>query len=432
MDQKVDAALIALDKVRNRTFALARPLGYDDLHRQYSTIMSPLVWDIGHVGNFEEYWLLRELHGRAPYNQDLDEVYDPFDNPRSTRAGLPILGLEAATKYLEEVRHEVAARAKTVELDPGNPLVADAYVFNMIVQHEAQHQETMLAALNIRADLDPYALARNATTGKTPVGVHDRVWVEGGSYLAGTDDRAWAYDNERPAHAVSVDGFWIDRYPVTNGRYAKFVESRYVDQDTWSGEGRQWLESTGRAAPQGWERANDGDWVVRRFGHLVPLNPNEPVQHISFFEAEAFARWSGARLPTEFEWEKAAGWDPATQVSRTYPWGDVFLPGVSNLGSSRFSPSPVGSQPGSASAYGVEQMLGETYEWTSSTFIPYPGYATFPYPEYSEVFFDQEYAVLRGASHVTSPDVARTTFRNWDLPQRRQIFSGVRLAWDVT
>jgi iron(II)-dependent oxidoreductase len=187
------------------------------------------------------------------------------------------------------------------------------------------------------------------------------------------------------------------------------------------------------SAPQGWTRDLSGGWLVARFGHIVSLDPTEPVQHISFHEAEAFARFAGGRLPTEEEWEKAATWGPDVTNPRPYPWGsDPVTPELANVGHTHFGPAPVGSHPAGASAYGVEGLLGDVYEWTSSPFVGYPGFASFPYPEYSEVFFDDpEYRVLRGASWASSFEVTRNTFRNWDYRIRRQIFSGIRLAWDV-
>jgi iron(II)-dependent oxidoreductase len=172
--------------------------------------------------------------------------------------------------------------------------------------------------------------------------------------------------------------------------------------------------------------------LVWCFEHLLPLDPREPVQHVCAHEAEAFARWAGGRLPSEAEWEKAALWDPVAHRSRTYPWGEA-PPGAgrANLDIAGWGPAPVGSYPAGCSAYGVEQLVGDVYEWTSSPFTGYPGYQTFPYPEYSEVFFGHGYQVLRGASWATSSWVARGTFRNWDYPQRRQVFAGVRLAWEV-
>jgi iron(II)-dependent oxidoreductase len=232
---------------------------------------------------------------------------------------------------------------------------------------------------------------------------------------------------------VELPAFAIDRFPVTVRRYDEFVEAGGYDQpELWTSAGWQWRSSVEAGAPQGWTRRVGGGWLIRRFGHVLELDPREPVQHVSFHEAEAFARFAGGRLPTEAEWEKAASWGPGAAGPRLYPWGsEPPSPALANVGHHRWGPAPVGAFPGGASAYGVEQMLGDVYEWTSSPFRGYPGFTSYPYPEYSEVFFDDpEYRVLRGASWATSTDIARNTFRNWDYRIRRQIFSGIRLAWD--
>ncbi|MFQ5555359.1 MAG: ergothioneine biosynthesis protein EgtB [Acidimicrobiia bacterium] len=425
----------ALEVVRTRTFGVTDPLANDDVHRQHSPLMSPIVWDMGHIANFEEYWLLRQLDGRAPHDASLDELYNPFDNPRWVRADLPILSRPEATEYLDEVRGEARDLMRHTDLGSGAPLVKDGYVWNMVVQHEAQHQETVLQSLDLRTDLDPYepASERALPISRRQVDDTDRVVIDGGPFAMGTDDRVMAYDNERPRHMVDVPSFAIDRFPVTARRYAEFVaDGGYRRGELWSQEGRVWLADAGHETPQGWIPDIGGGWLVRRFGRVGPLDPREPVQHVSFHEAEAFAAWAGGRLPTEPEWEKAAAWDARSRSSRTYPWGDT-LPTAShaNLDHGVWGPAPVGSYPKGASAAGVEQMLGDVYEWTTSAFAGYPGYTTFPYPEYSEVFFGDDYRVLRGASWATSKWVARTTFRNWDHTIRRQIFSGLRLAWEV-
>jgi iron(II)-dependent oxidoreductase len=430
-----------LGTVRTRLDLLVAPLDDDAMHRQHDRIMSPLVWDVGHVGNFEELWLLREIAGRPAHDPGLDHVYNPFENPRWVRADLQVLQRAEAGAYLAEVRAEALEVLRTVELGPERPLLADGYVYRMIVQHEAQHQETMLQTLDLRgADpatggAAPYAPAggRHLPALARPVDDLQRVVIEGGPFRMGTDDRSSAYDNERPSHTVDLPGFAIDRFPVTARRFAAFVDDGgYTRPELWSDDGRAWLEETGERAPQGWVADASGGWRVRRFGHLEPLDPREPVQHVCFFEAEAFARWAGGRLPTEAEWEKAAAWDPAERRGRTYPWGEAPPgPERANLDQAAFGPAPVGSFPAGASAYGVEQLLGDVYEWTSSPFTGYPGYSTFPYPEYSEVFFDDGYRVLRGASWASAGWVARSTFRNWDHPQRRQIFAGLRLAWEL-
>jgi iron(II)-dependent oxidoreductase len=180
-----------------------------------------------------------------------------------------------------------------------------------------------------------------------------------------------------------------------------------------------------------WVREGDR-WWRRRFGTLEPVPPDEPVQHVSWYEADAYARWSGARLPTEAEWEKAARWDPATGRSRRYPWGDEDpTPERANLGGTALRPAPLGAYPDGASPLGVHQLIGDVWEWVSSDFRPYPGFEAWPYREYSEVFFGPDHRMLRGGSWAVDPVVCRATFRNWDYPVRRQIFSGFRCARDA-
>src|SRR5690606_5437680 len=183
--------------------------------------------------------------------------------------------------------------------------------------------------------------------------------------------------------------------------------------------------------PLCWE-ARDGIWTDRRMDRREPLDPLRPVCHVCYWEAEAYAAWAGKRLPTEAEWETAASWDPRAGVERIHPWGEAPPdPSRANLDAVVFDTTPVGSYPRGVSPLGCWDMLGNVWEWTSSRFGPYPGYRTFPYPEYSEVFFGDEYRVLRGGSWATRRGAVRNTFRNWDYPIRRQIFSGVRCARDV-
>ncbi|HET7719690.1 MAG TPA: SUMF1/EgtB/PvdO family nonheme iron enzyme, partial [Acidimicrobiales bacterium] len=240
----------------------------------------------------------------------------------------------------------------------------------------------------------------------------------------------WAYDNERPAHLVDLPAYAIDTVPVSNAAYLAFVEDGgYDDQRLWAEGGWRWRCESGKRAPAFWFREG-GQWLRRRFGAVEPVPLDEPVQHVCWFEADAYARWAGRRLPTEAEWEKAASWDPATSTKRRFPWGDSFTD-QANLGQTRYQPTPVGSYPAGASAYGVHQLMGDVWEWTATDFTGHPGFCTFPYKEYSEVFFGHDYKVLRGGSWATDPVACRTTFRNWDYPIRRQIFAGFRTARSV-
>jgi iron(II)-dependent oxidoreductase len=256
--------------------------------------------------------------------------------------------------------------------------------------------------------------------------------VAEGSFVLGTDDRQCAYDNERPAHEVTLPAFWIDAGPVTNEAYLGFVlDGGYKRSQLWSPGGWAWLTGTQAKAPQFWEQ-HGGEWVVNTFGHVLPLNPRQPVQHVCFYEAEAFAAWAGTRLPTEAEWEKAASWDATAGRKRLYPWGDEQpTPDHANLDQLSFQPMEVGAYPEGVSPYGCHQMIGDVWEWVNTDFYGYPGFEAWPYREYSEVFFGDEYKMLRGGSWATRPGAIRNTFRNWDYPIRRQIFSGFRCARDA-
>jgi iron(II)-dependent oxidoreductase len=259
------------------------------------------------------------------------------------------------------------------------------------------------------------------------------VLVDGGPFLMGTSTDPWAYDNERPAHTVDLAPFFIDTVPVTNGAYLEFIGAGGYDEPRfWTEAGWAHRKEAGLSAPEFWRREGDGSWSVLRYGRRLPLPLEEPVQHVCWYEAAAYARWAGRRLPTETEWEKAASWGP-DGVKRRFPWGDSPpAPALANLApASRFGPAAAGSFPAGASAWGSRQMIGDVWEWTASDFQPYPGFRAFPYREYSEVFFGSEYKVLRGGSWATHPSAMRTTFRNWDFPIRRHIFAGFRCARDA-
>jgi iron(II)-dependent oxidoreductase len=247
------------------------------------------------------------------------------------------------------------------------------------------------------------------------------VLIDGGSFTMGTDAASWAYDNERPAHTVVLEPYRIDTTPVTNRAYEEFVRAGgYDDRRLWSSAGWAWRREAGLTSPGTWAPDGAGGWVRTRFGRTESVPPDEPVQHVCWYEAAAFARWAGARLPTEAEWERAAlGSDAA--ASNLWPVGGA---------PHRWAPAPVGTghSPSDAGAFG---MLGDVWEWTSSDFHGYPGFTSFPYREYSEVFFGPDYKVLRGGSWATHPAAVRTSFRNWDFPIRRQIFAGFRCARDA-
>ena len=374
-----------LAEARRRTYALIEPLDDEQLNRVYSPILSPLAWDLGHIANFEELWLVQTIGEREPLHGELGRFYDAIENPRKDRGELPILRDGELRAYLADVRERTLEVLDEVEIDAGaaDPLLREGFAYEMLIAHELQHNETMLQLLQM---VDGYRLPEAVESvgclspGQLPVQL-DRQFeyppvreaphalsVPGGEHEVGAPARGFAYDNERPRHAVELAPFEIDNRPVANGEYAQFVED------------------TGTEPPLYWERDGEGNWVDAAMGRREPLDPELPVIHVSWEEADACARWAGKRLPTEHEWEVAR------------PELDA---------------------------------VGQVWEWTSSDFLAYRGFEAFPYEEYSQVFFGDTYKVLRGGSWATHPELMRPSFRNWDLPRRRQIFSGFRCARSV-
>ncbi|MFG2222868.1 ergothioneine biosynthesis protein EgtB [Streptomyces sp. NPDC048644] len=422
-------AATALLAARDRTHLLTTCVDEPELIAQHSPLMSPLVWDLAHIGNQEEQWLLRTVGGREALRPDIDSVYDAFEHPRATRPSLPLLDPAEAHGYVSEVRGRVLDVLERSALR-GGPLLDAAFAFGMIAQHEQQHDETMLITHQLRSG--PAALTAPPPPVTSDGILPAEVLVPGGLFTMGTSTEPWALDNERPAHRRMVHAFLIDTAPVSNGAYLRFIEDGGYDEPRWwSADGWAQVREQGLRAPLFWRREGSS-WLRRRFGVTEEVVPDEPVVHVSWYEADAYARWAGRRLPTEAEWEKAARHDPVADRSLRYPWGDEDpTPSHANLGQRHLRPALVGSYPDGRSPLGVGQLIGDVWEWTAGDFLPYPGFAAFPYREYSEVFFGGPYKVLRGGSFAVDPVACRGTFRNWDLPVRRQIFTGFRTARDA-
>ncbi|MGI8593780.1 MAG: SUMF1/EgtB/PvdO family nonheme iron enzyme, partial [Solirubrobacteraceae bacterium] len=329
----------------------------------------------------------------------------------------------------------------------------------LVARHELQHQETMLQTLQL-ARLERYEGPGREdppwSPGERQTGL-ETVAVPAGPFAMGAGADGFAYDNERPRHTLELPAFRIGAAPITNGTWLRFAEGGgYERREWWSDEAWHWKEEYDITHPGGW--TDDGrEW---RLGRFEPLHPHRPVVHVSWFEADAFARCHGVRLPTEAEWEKAATWDQRTESKRLWPWGEEppaagaggertlsagggrGLPDLDGSGTSRalrpranldarvYGTAPIGSYPAGESPCGALAMVGDVWEWTASELRGYPDFVAHPYPEYSEVFFGPDHKVLRGGSWATAARVAVPTFRNWDLPGRRQIFAGVRIAQD--
>ena len=405
-----------------------------ELLRQHSPLMSPLVWDLAHIGQQEDLWLLRHGDATRPglLPAGVEALYDAFTHPRAVRERLPLLPPVEARGFCSEVRDRVLDRLDRLS-DADDP-----FDFAMVVSHEQQHDETMLQTLQLRAG-PPLLGAGSPLPPGRPGVAGTSVLVPGGPFVLGVDaaDEPFSLDNERPAHVVDVPAFRIGRVPVTNAEYGEFVaDGGYAAPRWWSARGWAHRVEAGLERPLFW----GPEGTRTRFGVVEVRPADEPVQHVTFFEAEAYAAWAGAtsaawagaRLPTEVEWEKAAVWEPGAGRRRRFPWGSAEpTPALTNLGGDALRPAPVGAYPAGASAYGAEQLMGDVWEWTSSPFRPWPGFTPMLYATYSAPFFDGDYRVLRGGSWAVAASILRPSFRNWDHPIRRQIFSGFRLARSV-
>ena len=384
-----------LEEVRARTVGLLSSLSEADLRLQHDPLMSPILWDLGHIAHFEEVWFIESLGGSLNGSEGLRGMYNPVENPRKTRPELPLPGVEGCLEYMSGVREAVLERLADLDLRSEDPLLDHGFVFRMVLQHEYQHNETILQTLQLKKG-EPYHPAvsvRHSTPPEDgPFGDLSMIRFPGGTVAIGTDDRSASYDNERPRHSVEIPPFLIDAIPVTEAAYADFItEGGYETREHWSDEGWAWRSECGVRHPKNWSFGGEG-WQIRTMDRILPLDSRRPVCHVCYYEAEAYATFARKRLPTEFEWEAAATWDPASGTQRTYPWGEEPpTQAFANVDVLTFGPAPAGAYTQNVSPIGCYGMIGDVWEWTSTNFQAYPGYETFPYPEYSEVFFGDQY-----------------------------------------
>jgi iron(II)-dependent oxidoreductase len=399
--------LAALDEARRETLQLVAHLDDRALERPHSPIMSPLVWDLAHIAAYEDLWLAYRHAGLELLRPDLAELYDAFETPRSRRGEARLLGAPAARAYMEAVRERVVVAL-------ARDGVGGGVLTELVLRHELQHSETMRQTMALAGLLPPGEPSLQPLTG-------EEGWLgfPAGAFLMGAppapDSEGFAYDNERPRHLARTGAFRIARRPVTNASWLRFSEGGgYERREWWSDEGWAWKE----------------EYDITHHPSVGAGHSQAPVCHVSWFEADAFARAHRARLPTEAEWERAATSEQSGHVggaadsARRAAGAPAEAVGVGAYEKNRALTT--------SGAEGALEGVGQVWEWTASHFDGYPGFVAFPYPEYSEVFFGEDYFVLRGGSWATRPRVAGPTFRNWDYPLRRQIFAGVRLARDVT
>jgi len=382
-----------MEEVRANTLGLLAVVDESDFCRQVHPDFSPIGWHLGHIGVTEAYWILQQCKGEESLSAFYDSFFTPTDTPKPNRINLP--PREEILDYLLTVRERVFSFLAQANFASDHPLLQEANIFNMLVQHEEQHNETMLFIMRLLAaqqyDTGIQNNHRSWLQEREPaVEKGEMTLVPAGAFLMGSNHHSTTLDNERPQHEVEVGDYLIDRSPVTNQEFFRFViADGYDSPQWWSAEGWQWRDQYQIHHPLYWRRHDVGDWVEIGTEAVSPLVLERPVTGVSWYEADAYARFIGKRLPTEAEWEKAA-------------------------------------------VHEVLARIGCVWEWTATWFHPYPGFVAHPYQGYSVPYFDNQHRVLRGGSWATQPHVRRCTFRNWYQPWVREIFAGFRCAQDVT
>jgi iron(II)-dependent oxidoreductase len=410
---------------RLRTCELVADLADSQLLGPRMSIVNPLLWEIGHVAWFQEKWVLRR-GGGPPLRTDVDALYDSAAVPHNVRWDLPLPDREQTLRYLRAVGERVLERLQQPEADPGA-----TYFTLLSVFHEDMHTEAFTYTRQTLGYPAPFVgaafkLAAASEAGPMP----GEVEIPGGTFLLGAAaDEPFVFDNEKWEHAVEVRPFAIARAPTTQAEFAAFVEDDgYSRECLWSGEGWRWRHQAEASHPVYWRREAPGRWWRRDFDRWVPLEPHRPVLHVNWYEADAYCRWSGRRLPTEAEWEMAAS-EGAAGRKRRFPWGDDWPTSPAaepaNLDWRAMGCVDVAAFPAGDSSFGCRQMFGNVWEWTASDFLPYPGFAADPYKEYSEPWFGT-HNVLRGGCWATRSRLLRNTLRNFYRPDRRDVWAGFR------
>jgi iron(II)-dependent oxidoreductase len=432
MNEQAEPIARGLSEAREGTLRIFDLAEESVLHRSPGFGYRPIIWHLAHIGVFESYWLLQKLCGRDAPDARYERVFDPIRTPREESKDLP--ARREMEDYLRRVRDGVWEALEGFDFRQADPLKAGGYIFQLVLEHERQHQETLLYLFQM---LDPAEKTRPgspapASSAGTTAAASGMVSIPAGAFLMGAPWDSFAYDNERPAHEVTVPAFRIARAPVTNGEYARFVAERgYERREFWSEEGWAARGREGWQSPLYWRREGAA-WVERRMFEEGELKVDDPVSGLSWYEADAYARFAGRRLPTEAEWERAASWDDPTRPKRRYAWGDEEPDGErANFGGRLWGTTPAAAHPRGATPEGCLGLNGNVWEWTSTPFEGFPGFEPFPYPEYSAEWFDGDHRVLKGGSWATHPSLLRTSFRNFFRRPFRIAFAGLRLAEDA-
>lgn len=418
-----------MEDAHSRTVELLDGLDSDQMMGPRLPIVNPLIWEIGHVAWFHEQFILRMLYDFDPTIANGDDLYDSIDIEHTVRWDLPLLQLNECLSYIDEIKNKLFDR-----LDKPEASEQDSFIYQFATFHQDMHNEAYSYTRQTLAYPTPnFAAAKDLGLTKSDTGPHPGdVDIPGGTFqLGSTPEAPFLFDNEKWAHDVTVYPFQMAKAPVTNEEFAAFIDDNgYKRRDLWPDVGWGWRQEMAAEHPVYWIPDGPGKWQMRRFDQIIDLPPHEPVIHVNWFEASAFCAWAGRRLPTEVEWEVAAALEPDGDKlgthKRRYPWGDEENSiGKANLDGRGLGCVDVAAFADGDSAYGCRQMLGNVWEWTNSTFEPYPGFVADSYKEYSEpVFYTRK--VLRGGGWATRTRMVTNMYRNFFTPERRDVLAGFR------
>ena len=412
---------------RARTLELVGDLSDDQLMGPELSTVNPGLWEMGHHAWFQSVWALRHACGEPPTRRDEDALYDSMEIAHDTRWNLPLPSRAETLAYMRKVHDSVLTR---LDDNPSQKLLYHAFYSTL---HEDMHTEAFTYTRQTHGYPNPkFSIGNDSHMPKGGV-CPGNVSIPGGTFMLGsTQEEPFVFDNEKWAHPVELKPFQIAKACVTQSEYVTFIENGGYDKsEFWCSDGWKWRQENNVTGHQYFRHVN-GTWERRHFDNWVRLEPNRAVIHVNWYEADAYCRWAGLRLPTEAEWEAAASVEPGPNktclgtVKRRFPWGNNQpTSSVANLDWKLMGTADVGAFPQGDSPYGCRQMVGNVWEWTNNDFLPFPGFSPDPYKDYSEPWFGTR-KVMRGGCWATRSRLIRTNYRNFQTPDRRDVFTGFR------
>jgi len=418
-------------ETRARTLELVKTLEKDDFVIQTAFFMSPPKWHIGHVSWIYEAIISKldkdyEFYSKE-FSEYLNSYYQQFGTPqdKGSRGISSRPTVDQIFQYFNTINQRVEKFIESKSLSED-----EIKLITIGFHHECQHQELLVYDLQ-HLLAEQYRPTRKNEIPKQESVEKKSVHIKGGLYTMGYNGKDYCYDIELPEHKIYLNDYKIDEYPITNQQFMEFIKDRgYENYKYWLSDGWEKVKANKWKAPMYWEKI-DGEWNVRDFLGIRKINPNQPVCHVSFYEADAYCKWAGKRLPTEAEWEKAACWNEEKHEKTTFPWGNELpTEDKCNLLESYFwGCSEIGSFPKGVSHLGCQHMIGDVWEWTASEFTGYPGFKT-GFDEYNDKWFTNQ-KVLRGGSFGTPKMSIRSSYRNFFRLDERWLFSGFRCAEDI-